>query len=456
MTVAAVVVMNKTFAAIFTHPDLSMQHQRLLAGGCASVSTDTETLSNGDSGFQDFNSPEDIKMFDKIISDDSTNNNINSYSDDSSLIMERSNELVSIAETEEIDFNHQDDDDNVSFDSDLSSSASDLSNISGEGWKPIHSKIGWIQNQIRNGVDPRELIQHLTGEMVSDIGDIYAWRLLMSILTEPSRPKLTSINTIDDVIDLIQKSSKIIVLTGAGVSVSCGIPDFRSRNGIYAQLSKEYPDLPDPQSMFDIRYFRTNPYPFFKFAKQIYPGQFQPSSSHRFIKFLETKGKLLRNYSQNIDTLEKAAGIKNLITCHGSFATATCTVCCYKVDSSAIKNDIFQQKIPLCPNCTSSLNDDETDSKLFNMLPVIKPDIVFFGEGLSDEFHNSMTLDKDQCDLLIVIGSSLKVRPVGLIPNSIPETVPQILINREPLKHFNFDVELLGDCDVVVKHLCKR
>lgn len=89
-------------------------------------------------------------------------------------------------------------------------------------------------------------------------------------------------------------------------------------------------------------------------------------------------------------------------------------------------------------------------------MPVMKPDIVFFGEGLSDEFHTSMTVDKDQCDLLIVIGSSLKVRPVALIPNSIPENIPQILINREPLNHLNFDVELLGDCDVIIKHLCER
>ena len=89
-------------------------------------------------------------------------------------------------------------------------------------------------------------------------------------------------------------------------------------------------------------------------------------------------------------------------------------------------------------------------------MPVIKPDIVFFGEGLSDEFHTSMSIDKDECDLLIVIGSSLKVRPVALIPNSIPEDVPQILINREPLSHFNFDVELLGDCDIIIEHLCER
>ncbi|KAK7075521.1 NAD-dependent protein deacetylase sirtuin-1 [Halocaridina rubra] len=86
----------------------------------------------------------------------------------------------------------------------------------------------------------------------------------------------------------------------------------------------------------------------------------------------------------------------------------------------------------------------------------MKPDIVFFGEGLPDEFHDKMAEDKDECDLLIVIGSSLKVRPVALIPSSVPSHVPQILINREPLRHLTFDVELLGDCDVIINELCQR
>lgn len=84
----------------------------------------------------------------------------------------------------------------------------------------------------------------------------------------------------------------------------------------------------------------------------------------------------------------------------------------------------------------------------------MKPDIVFFGEGLPEAFHNGMVEDKAKCDLLIVIGTSLKVRPVGLIPNSIPEDVPQILINREPLDHLDFDVELLGDSDVIINQIC--
>ena len=101
------------------------------------------------------------------------------------------------------------------------------------------------------------------------------------------------------------------IFTGAGVSVSCGIPDFRSRDGVYARLAVDFPDLPDPQAMFDIHYFRRDPRPFFKFAREIYPGQFKPSPCHKFIRSVEKHGKLLKNYTQNIDTLEQVKAVKS-------------------------------------------------------------------------------------------------------------------------------------------------
>ncbi|XP_072827528.1 NAD-dependent protein deacetylase sirtuin-1 isoform X3 [Vicugna pacos] len=178
---------------------------------------------------------------------------------------------------------------------------------------------------------------------------------------------------------------------------------------------------------------------------EIYPGQFQPSLCHKFIALSDMEGKLLRNYTQNIDTLEQVAGIQRIIQCHGSFATASCLICKYKVDCEAVRGDIFNQVVPRCPRCP----DDEP-------LAIMKPEIVFFGENLPEQFHRAMKYDKDEVDLLIVIGSSLKVRPVALIPSSIPHEVPQILINREPLPHLHFDVELLGDCDVIINELCHR
>ncbi|XP_067209786.1 NAD-dependent protein deacetylase sirtuin-1 isoform X2 [Linepithema humile] len=345
------------------------------------------------------------------------------------------------------------------------SELSGLSDLSGEAEVSLQWRnSSWIQKQMSTGVNPRDLLNHIfldSTQIPEQVDDLTLWKIIINMMSEPPRrQKLRHINTLSDVVRLIRNSKKIIVLTGAGVSVSCGIPDFRSRDGIYSRLAQDFPDLPDPQAMFDINYFSQDPRPFYKFAREIYPGQFKPSPCHRFIKMLDKQKKLLRNYSQNIDTLEQVAGIENVIECHGSFATASCTRCKYQVRADDIREDIFAQRIPTCPKCRvntlpslSEINCSENYRDLVSQ-GIMKPDIVFFGEGLPDAFHDAMAKDKDDCDLLIVIGSSLKVRPVALIPSSIPSHVPQILINREPLPHLKFDVELLGDGDIVINQIC--
>ncbi|KAG8688149.1 NAD-dependent histone deacetylase sir2 [Ceratobasidium sp. 395] len=292
------------------------------------------------------------------------------------------------------------------------------------------------------------------------------------------REKLSNVNTPDDVVALIKRSRKIIVLTGAGISVSCGIPDFRSSSGIYAQIneSNNY-ELEDPQQMFDIDYFREKPSVFYSFASQIYPSNFIPSPCHRFIKLLEDKDKLLRNYTQNIDTLETEVGVKRVLQCHGSFATATCIQCKAKVNGAELKDDIFANRIPQCKVCNKSVpskpqskskkkdvwnprqrdEDDDLDIPT-PPLPkgIMKPDIVFFGEPLTDDFDHYLFKDRETVDLLLVIGTSLKVAPVSEILTHVPHSVPQVLINKTPVTHVSPDVVLLGDADRVVEYLCER
>lgn len=215
--------------------------------------------------------------------------------------------------------------------------------------------------------------------------------------------------------------------------------------------------------MFDIKYFYNNPKPFYKFAKEIFPGLYQPSPCHKFIRLIEKMGKLLRNYTQNIDTLERIANIQNIIECHGSFVTATCTKCKLTVKSDDIHSTIMKQKIPLCqicnkdiidmPNATNTNDNLYETNQLYDM-GIMKPDIIFFGENLGEKFHQTIENDLNQCDLLIVIGSSLKVKPVALIPNALTDNIPQIIINREHLDNFVFDVEMLGDADIIINQLC--
>ncbi|KAI8805484.1 DHS-like NAD/FAD-binding domain-containing protein [Cladochytrium replicatum] len=287
-------------------------------------------------------------------------------------------------------------------------------------------------------LDPEEMaMTHGLGEeeMISLLKTLVA-------LKAGKRPKLTHFNTYSDVLQLLQKSKNILVLTGAGVSVSCGIPDFRSQNGIYAKLGDRF-DLDDPQQMFDIEFFRDQPEIFYSFAREIYPSNFKPSPSHYFIKLLEQKGKLLRNYTQNIDTLEQSAEIEKVLNCHGSFASAACIQCGHKAPGHHIKDDIFAQRVPRCPKCK-------------NESGVMKPDIVFFGEKLCDSVERAFAVDREKVDLLVVIGSSLKVSPVAEMKDRIPRHVPQVLINLEVLKNMSgFDVVLCGYCDTIVEQLCR-
>ena len=315
--------------------------------------------------------------------------------------------------------------------------------------------------------------------------DAYYGLLSLAISRELSkRIKLPQYNSIDDAVELIKKAKNIVVLTGAGISTSLGIPDFRSKDiGLYAQL--EHLGLSDPQEVFDIRLFREDPTIFYQIAKDILPSGDRFSPTHAFIHLLQQKGKLLTNYSQNIDNIESVAGIlpEKLIQCHGSFSTASCVECQYQVPGETIFPDIRAGRIPRCERCTARLrnlrvpgamkrkrsyngqdrkkrrnsDDDSDDDYDHPNAGLMKPDITFFGEPLPDRFSERLTNhDKHIVDLVIVIGTSLKVAPVSEIVPYLPAHIPQMYISRTPVSHVNFDIDMLGDCDIVVAELCRR
>ncbi|XP_075223423.1 sirtuin 2 [Lycorma delicatula] len=268
------------------------------------------------------------------------------------------------------------------------------------------------------------------------------------------KPKILDEISLDGIVKYIAdgKSKRIITMAGAGISTSAGIPDFRSPgSGLYHNLEKY--NLPDPQAIFDIDFFRTNPQPFFTLAKELYPGSFKPTICHYFIKLLEMKGLLLRHYTQNIDTLERVAGLNGdvIVEAHGTFHTSHCLDCHEEYSLEWMKERIFSDSVPTCSSCNG----------------VVKPDIVFFGESLPSKFFSYAKKDFPEADLLIVMGSSLAVRPFSSLIDRVKEDCPRLLINREKagqrdhimkmldiVSGMDFDssdnvrdVAWLGDCD---------
>lgn len=156
---------------------------------------------------------------------------------------------------------------------------------------------------------------------------------------------------IKSVANLLRDRKNIVVLAGAGLSVSCGIPDFRSRDtGLYSTLDATALGLSTPEDLFDYETFVENPSPFYKFAKFLYPGTVEPSYSHYFLSLLEQNGVLRRVYTQNIDGLEELAGVtgEKLVYAHGSLTVAKCLTCHAKLNSRDILSDVMKGKIPRC------------------------------------------------------------------------------------------------------------
>jgi len=202
-------------------------------------------------------------------------------------------------------------------------------------------------------------------------------------------------------------------------------------------------DLDDPQQLFDLEFFKDNPQPFYQFAHHLYPSGILPSRTHDFIARLEAEKKLRRIYTQNIDNLEAAAGVTKVVACHGSLATLSCTGKCKgNIPAQQVLKEIENQKVPHCQICNG----------------VLKPNVTFFGEDLPKDVKRLINQDRDKTDLLIIMGTSLNVRPMSHLVNFFPPHVPQILINLTPilpLKNLSsgFDVSLLGPCDDIIDQL---
>ncbi|KAG7088084.1 hypothetical protein E1B28_012115 [Marasmius oreades] len=244
-----------------------------------------------------------------------------------------------------------------------------------------------------------------------------------------------------------EKCKNVVLMLGAGVSTSAGIPDFRSpKTGLYANLARL--KLPYPEAVFEIGFFHINPVPFYTLAHELYPGKYRPTPTHSFIRLLAEKGLLSMCLTQNIDTLERRAGVpaEKIIEAHGSFAKQRCVKCKTPFDDKKMKEMVMnfsqRKEIPRCErkHCRG----------------LVKPDIVFFGESLPPEFMKGPSAIQ-KADLLIVIGTSLTVHPFASLASHPFLSCPRVLINLDSVGDFDEedDIILLGKCDEVVKDLCR-
>jgi NAD+-dependent protein deacetylase SIR2 len=296
----------------------------------------------------------------------------------------------------------------------------------------------------------------------------------------------------DTAVDLIKASSNIIVLTGAGISTSLGIPDFRSSGGLYEQLQKLDIGVDEPEDLFRLETFQENPSRFYALVAQklLTPlseyGTPRFTPTHAFIKLLQDKGKLLTNYTQNIDGLEIVSGITHLVQTHGSIAAGRC-MRCGKEQRKNFRSLWDHGALPTCSKCDEQLQHSLTrrrerqgtryapyekaerperrsakrakyDGSQTHVEHVLRPNIVFFDENLPHRYGERLRADKERVDLLIIIGTSLEIKPLSKLPleESIKDK-PMIWINQTTSTgKFQPAIQLLGKCDIVVEELARR
>ena len=219
----------------------------------------------------------------------------------------------------------------------------------------------------------------------------------------------------DRFIGLIESSSRIGVLTGAGISTLSGIPDFRSAGGIY---SKKYGDL-RVEDLLDIDFFMKHPEEFYSWARNGWysNAEYRPNIVHESLRLMEEKGILTDGiWTQNIDSLDVHCGSKRVYELHGTLRTSTCTVCGRSYTFKETRDRLKGQPYPKCDYCSG----------------LLRPDIVFYGENLDSELLMRAYDTFSSVDLTIVLGSSLVVNPVASLPSvALQNGRKVVIVNRD-------------------------
>lgn len=242
----------------------------------------------------------------------------------------------------------------------------------------------------------------------------------------------------------------VAILTGAGVSVSSGIPDFRSPGGMYDTLR---PDLitatpaerrlmeSDPTYVVEKSMFMRNAFPYLEVRRPFILGtrerRWRATIAHRFAELLHVKtGKLTRVYTQNIDGLDRQCdGIppERIVNVHGSIGTASCESCGESVDFDEFCDDVRTSiKDIYKVDSDAPLESAEIKCRKCGR-PTVKPTTVLFGGSMPSEFFECSAKDLPSVDLLIVAGTSLVVSPANSLVYNVPDTTIRVIVNKDPV-----------------------
>lgn len=212
---------------------------------------------------------------------------------------------------------------------------------------------------------------------------------------------------LDKLQQMINEVNSIVVFTGAGVSTDSGLKDFRSKDGIY-NIKLDYNK--SPEYMLSSKCFYDETDLFYNFYwKYMITNNVKPNIIHIYLKKLEDSGKLKAIVTQNIDGLHTLAGNKKVYEVHGTIYKNHCIECGKEYDLSYLKTN----EIPHC-ECGS----------------VIKPDVVLYGERLPNDVYEGAIKEISNCDMLMVLGTSLTVYPASDLINYFRGKY-LVIINRD-------------------------
>jgi NAD-dependent deacetylase len=217
--------------------------------------------------------------------------------------------------------------------------------------------------------------------------------------------------------ELVREARSVVALTGAGISVPSGIPDFRSpETGLWETV--------DPMQVAHIDAFRSDPARFWRFYGERFAtlGDKRPNGAHRALAELERRGMLDAVITQNIDMLHGKAGTRELVEVHGSIAHCSCPACGGRIAPEEVRARLIADPdgVPRCEECGGPL----------------KPGVVLFGELLGEDALGRARDLCEQAEVLLCVGSSLEVHPVAGLPRLTHEaggTVAIITQGSTPL-----------------------